>query len=37
LWRSCHAAAWGEGVFLIEERADWQRYLALTPVIYAQE
>jgi len=27
----------GEGVFLIEERADWQRYLALTPVIYAQE
>lgn len=24
-------------VFLIETRADWQRYLAQTPVIYAQE
>lgn len=27
----------GDGVFLIETRADWQRYLAQTPVIYAQE
>lgn len=27
----------GEGVFLVRDRADWQRYLALTPVIYAQE
>lgn len=27
----------GEGVFLIHDRGDWQRYLALTPVIYAQE
>jgi ribosomal protein S6--L-glutamate ligase len=27
----------GEGVFLIEDRADWGRYLAQTPVIYAQE
>ncbi|WP_396588823.1 RimK family alpha-L-glutamate ligase [Bermanella sp. R86510] len=27
----------GEGVFLIETRAQWQRYLEQTPVIYAQE
>jgi len=27
----------GEGVFLINDRSDWQHYLALTPVIYAQE
>jgi ribosomal protein S6--L-glutamate ligase len=27
----------GEGVFLIRDRGDWQRYLAQTPVIYAQE
>ena len=27
----------GEGVFLIEKRDDWQRYLAQTPAIYAQE
>ncbi|MEZ5541904.1 MAG: hypothetical protein R3F42_07660 [Pseudomonadota bacterium] len=27
----------GEGVFLVRDRADWQHYLALTPVIYAQE
>jgi ribosomal protein S6--L-glutamate ligase len=27
----------GQGVFLIETRAQWQAYLALTPVIYAQE
>jgi ribosomal protein S6--L-glutamate ligase len=27
----------GEGVFLIHNRSDWQRYLAQTPVIYAQE
>ncbi len=27
----------GEGVFLIESLADWQAYLAQSPVIYAQE
>src|SRR5690606_41917048 len=27
----------GNGVFLIETQADWQRYLAQTSVIYAQE
>lgn len=27
----------GEGVFLIETRADWKRYLQQAPVIYAQE
>lgn len=27
----------GDGVFLIENRADWASYLARTPVIYAQE
>jgi ribosomal protein S6--L-glutamate ligase len=27
----------GERVFLIHDRSDWQRYLAQTPVIYAQE
>jgi ribosomal protein S6--L-glutamate ligase len=27
----------GNGVFLIENQADWQRYLAQSPVIYAQE
>ncbi|NVK43633.1 MAG: hypothetical protein HWE39_20505 [Oceanospirillaceae bacterium] len=27
----------GEGVFLIENRDDWQRYLALTPSLYVQE
>lgn len=27
----------GQGVFLIENRADWNAYLARTPVIYAQE
>lgn len=27
----------GDGVFLIENQADWVRYLALSPVIYAQE
>ena len=27
----------GQGVFLIEKRADWNAYLAQTPVIYAQE
>ena len=27
----------GNGVFLIENQADWQRYLAQTTVIYAQE
>lgn len=27
----------GQGVFLIENRADWNAYLAQTPVIYAQE
>lgn len=27
----------GEGVFLIHNGDDWRRYLALTPVIYAQE
>ena len=27
----------GEGVFLIENRADWNRYLQSTDVIYAQE
>jgi ribosomal protein S6--L-glutamate ligase len=27
----------GEGVFLIQDRDDWRRYLAQTPVIYAQE
>lgn len=27
----------GDGVFLIESQADWQRYLQCSPVIYAQE
>lgn len=27
----------GEGVFLIEERRDWQRYCELTDVLYAQQ
>ena len=27
----------GNGVFLIESQRDWQSYLALSPVIYAQE
>ncbi len=27
----------GEGVFLIHDRHDWQRYLTQTPLIYAQE
>lgn len=27
----------GDGVYLIENRSDWNRYLAKTPVIYAQE
>lgn len=30
-------SARGEGVFLIETRSQWQQYLDLTPVIYAQE
>lgn len=27
----------GEGVFLIESRAEWERYLEVTPAIFAQE
>lgn len=30
-------ASMGLGVFPIEHAADWQRYLALTPVLYVQE
>ncbi|MDI9243730.1 hypothetical protein [Marinobacter sp. CHS3-4] len=30
-------ASMGEGVWLIETRADWQRYCAQTSVLYAQE
>lgn len=30
-------ASEGEGVFLIENRGDWERYRALTPALYAQE
>ncbi|SEI44710.1 ribosomal protein S6--L-glutamate ligase [Allopseudospirillum japonicum] len=30
-------SARGQGVFLIETRADWQAYLAMTPCLYAQE
>ncbi|GAB3370674.1 hypothetical protein NCG89_09975 [Spongiibacter taiwanensis] len=30
-------ASQGNGVWLIEDRADWRRYLALTDVLYVQE
>lgn len=30
-------ASMGQGVFLIEERAQWRAYCAQTPVLYAQE